>query len=94
MSTAKPGAQEARRAWRRDLIMERLARLGLSRDKTAKLGGRVNPQLLELAREKAGAVSDSQLIEIALGSLVIEDGFADAFQASRGTVDPSLDLDV
>ena len=86
--------QDARKFWRRDIIMERLARLGLSRDKSAKLGGRVNPKLLELARERSGAVSDSQLIELALGNLVMEDGFAEAFRAGRGTVDPSLDLDV
>lgn len=94
MSSRKQVEQESPISWRRNLIMERLARLGLSRDKTAKLGGRVNPKLLELARERSGAVNDSQLIEIALGNLVMEDGFSEAFRASRGTVDPSLDLDV
>lgn len=94
MSGRKQIEQESRRIWRRDVIMERLARLGLSKDKTAKLGGRVNPKLLELARERAGAVNDSQLIEIALGNLVMEDGFSEAFRASRGSVDPALDLDI
>ena len=94
MSSRKQVEQESRRIWRRDIIMERLAKLGLSRDKTAKLGGRVNPKLLELARERAGAVNDSQLIEIALGNLVMEDGFSEAFRTVRGTVDPALDLDV
>ncbi len=94
MSGNGESEQNSRRRWRRDLIMDRLARLGLSRDKTAKLGGRVNPKLLEMARERAGAVNDSQLIELALGNLVMEDGFAEAFRAGRSTVDPSLDLDV
>lgn len=93
MSGSEPGNQETRKLRRRDLILERLAKLGLSRDKTAKLGGRVNPKLLEMARERAGASSDSQLIEFALGNLLMEDGFTDAFRASRGTVDPSLDLE-
>jgi len=38
-------------------------------------------------------MSDSQLLEFALANIVIEDGFADAFMAARGKVDPGLDLE-
>lgn len=78
--------------WRRDNVRELLDRLGLASGKTATLGGRVNPKLLELARERAGVESDSQLIELALGNLVLDDGFPEAFRDLRGTVDPDLDL--
>ncbi len=79
--------------WRRDNVMSLLDSLGMTKDKTAKLGGRVNPRLLALARERAGVSSDSQLIELALGNLVVDDGFPGAFREARGTVDPSIDLE-
>ncbi len=94
MSARDQDKQATRRSYRRDVIIEGLASMGLSRDKTATLGGRVNPRLLEMAREQAGGVNDSQLIEIALGYLVMEDGFSEAFRSARGTVDPALDLDI
>lgn len=81
-------------SWRRDNVLGLLDRLGMTRDKTAKLGGRVNPRLLALARERAGVASDSQLIELALGNLVIDDGFPEAFRAARGRIDPKVDLDL
>ncbi len=81
-------------AWRNHSILKLLDRLGLAKGKTATLGGRVNPKLLKLAREKSGAESDSQLIELALGNLVVDDGFPEAFRKVRGTVDPKVDLDL
>jgi len=62
-------------------------------NKGARVTGRINARLLELARARAGAMSDSQLLEFALANIVIEDGFADAFMAARGKVDPGLDLE-
>lgn len=79
---------------RRHNILNLLNRLGLARDKTAKLGGRVNPKLLALARARAGAESDSELIEIALGNLVMDDGFPEAFRKARGAVDPKVNLEL
>lgn len=79
--------------WRNATVLSLLEKMGLTRNKTAQLGARVNPRLLELARERAGVETDSQLIELALGNLVMEDGFAEAFKASRGTINPDLDLE-
>jgi hypothetical protein len=73
--------------------MSLLEKLGLTRNKTAQFGGRVNPRLLEMARERSGVDTDSQLIELALGNLVMEDGFVEAFRASRGTISADLDLE-
>ena len=78
--------------WRRHSVLRLLDRLGLAKGKTAKLGGRVNPRLLELARDRAGVSTDSQLIELALGNLVMEDGFPEAFREARGKVGPEVDL--
>ena len=79
--------------WRNANVMGLLDRMGLTKNKTVQLGGRVNPRLLELARERAGVETDSQLIELALGNLVMEDGFPDAFRMVRGTVSPDIDLE-
>lgn len=79
--------------WRNASVLNLLEKMGLTRNKTAQLGGRVNPRLLEMARERAGVDTDSQLIELALGNLVMEDGFTEAFRASRGTINPDLDLE-
>lgn len=94
MGEARIPDHQSQSAWRNQSILKLLDRLGLAKGKTATLGGRVNPRLLELAREKSGAQSDSQLIELALGSLVVDDGFPEAFRKARGTVDSELDLDL
>lgn len=94
MEDVKIPEEQSQVAWRNHSILKLLDRLGLSKGKTATLGGRVNPRLLELAREKSGAESDSQLIELALGSLVVDDGFPEAFRKVRGTVDPKVDLEL
>jgi len=88
-----PQPQVTANRWRNASVMNLLEKLGLTRNKTAQFGGRVNPRLLEMARERSGVDTDSQLIELALGNLVMEDGFAEAFRASRGTISPDLDLE-
>lgn len=88
-----PQPQATVNLWRNASVFSLLEKMGLTRNKTAQLGGRINPRLLELARERAGVETDSQLIELALGNLVVEDGFAEAFKASRGTINPDLDLE-
>ena len=85
--------QATSNSWRNANVRDLLREKGLTRGKTAQLAGRVNPRLLELARQRAGGVTDSQLIELALGNLVMEDGFAEAFKASRGTISPDVDLE-
>lgn len=94
MENLKNPDHQSPAAWRNHSILKLLDRLGLAKGKTATLGGRVNPRLLELAREKSGAESDSQLIELALGTLVVDDGFPEAFRKVRGTVDAKVDLDL
>ena len=47
------------------------AELGLTVAKTGRIAGRVNPELVRLAKERTGARSDSELLELALTSLVL-----------------------
>jgi hypothetical protein len=68
-------------------------RSGLLRDKGAgRIGGRVSPALIAQAKVATGISADTDLIEFALANLALEDKFAETFKASRGTVDPDLDL--
>lgn len=79
--------------WRNASVMKFIEKMGLTRNKTAQVGARINPRLLELAHQRAGVDTDSQLIELALGKLVMEDGFSEAFRAARGTISSDLDLE-
>jgi hypothetical protein len=73
-------------------VTERGAELGLTTAKTGRIAGRVNPELVRLAKERTGVSSDSELLELALTSLLLEDGFADAFHAARGAVEGDVEL--
>lgn len=77
---------------RLDAVARRGAELGLTAAKTGRIAGRVNPDLVRLAKERTGARSDSELLELALTSLVLEDGFADAFRAARGAVPGDVEI--
>lgn len=73
-------------------VMIHLEQLGLTVNKTAHVECMVNPELVALARQQTGVGTNSELIEVALGYLILRDGFPDAFRSSRGTVDRDIDL--
>lgn len=73
-------------------VARRGAELGLTAAKTGRIGGRVNPELVRIAKERTGINGDSELLELALTNLVLEDGFADAFCVARGTVDDDVEI--
>ncbi len=72
--------------------MRAAERSGLMGGKTGRIGGRVSPALVEQAKRQSGIETDTDLIAFALATIALEDGFAEAFKASRGTVDPDLKL--
>ncbi|MBE7204196.1 MAG: hypothetical protein INR70_41270 [Parafilimonas terrae] len=74
-------------------VMARAQESGLTGSKGSRISGRVAPELIERAKARTGLRSDTALIEFALANVAIEDGFAEAFRALRGSVDPELDLD-
>ena len=61
--------------------------------KTRIIRGRMDPALVERAKRRTGIASDTELIEAALATLVLEDDFGAWLVSQRGTVDSSLDLD-
>lgn len=76
-----------------EAVMSAAERFGLLRDKGAgRIGGRVSLALIKQAKVTTGLTRDTDLIEFALASLALEDKFAEAFKAGRGTVDPDLEL--
>lgn len=75
-----------------EAVMSAAERSGLLREKSGRIGGRVSPELVEKAKARTGIEADTDLIEFALANLAVEDKFAEAFKAVRGSVDPDLDL--
>ena len=73
-------------------VLARAQESGLIARKGGRISGRVSPELIERAKARTGIRSDTELVEFALANLAIDDDFADAFRALRGTVDPDLDL--
>ena len=65
---------------------------GLLGGKTARIGVRVSPELLQAARESTGLKTDSEILEYALASVALVDRFPETFRQLRGTVDPDLKL--
>jgi hypothetical protein len=74
-------------------LLEQARARGLLSNKTARIGGRVNPALIEKAKRMSGVETDSDLIELALANLAVEDDFPRAFAEARGRIDSDFDLD-
>jgi hypothetical protein len=73
-------------------VMKAAKNSGLLGEKSARIGGRVSPALVEQAKKQTGIEADTALIEFALASVALEDDFAKTFRKTRGTVDPTLKL--
>jgi hypothetical protein len=68
---------------------------GVAKDKKSqRIGGRISPKLVALARRKTGIRSDSDLIEAGLLTLATEDDFGRWLIAQAGRLDKDLDLGV
>lgn len=60
--------------------------------KSARLSGRVSSELIEAARKRAHVTSDTELLELALSRLALEDDFGARLVARKGSIAPDLDL--
>lgn len=66
---------------------------GVAKDKkTQRIGGRISPKLVALARRKTGIRSDTDLIEAGLLTLATADDFGRWLIAQAGRLDKDLDL--
>jgi hypothetical protein len=81
-------------ALRRNALVLELARAAglLGTTKDARLSGRVSARLISAAKQRAHVSSDTELLEIALSRLVLEDDFGARLVRRKGSVPADLDL--
>lgn len=62
--------------------------------KDARVAGRVSSELVAAAKKRAGLSSDTDVIEIALARLALEDDFGARLVRNKGSVPRELDIEV
>jgi hypothetical protein len=88
---ASPGRDGPAELRKRVVALRKAA--GVAADKKSRrIGGRISPKLVELARRKTGIRSDSDLIEAGLLTLATQDDFGRWLVAQGGRLDKDLDL--
>lgn len=75
-----------------EAVMQTAKESGLLHGKSCRISGRVSLALVEQAKRKTGIKTQTDLIEFALATIAIEDGFAEVFRKTRGKVEPTLRL--
>jgi len=85
---------EAAARSRNRLVLEQARASGLLGSvKDARLSGRVSAKLLEAAKRRAHVSSDTELIELALSRMALEDDFGSRLLRRSGSVPADLDLE-
>jgi hypothetical protein len=78
---------------RNRVLLEQARAVGLlGPAKNARLSGRVSSELIEAARKRAHVTSDTELLELALSRLALEDDFGARLVARKGSIAPDLDI--
>ncbi len=91
--TTVPADAEVIARRRNKLVLEQARESGLlGAVKDKRLTGRVSSELLEAAKNRAHVSSDSELIELALSRLALEDDFGVRLLRRKGTLPRDLDL--
>ena len=65
--------------------------LGVARD--ARLSGRVPSSLIKAAKKRAQVTSDTELLELALSLLALEDDFGEKLLRRKGTIPADVNLE-
>jgi hypothetical protein len=66
--------------------------LGLAKD--ARVAGRVSSELVAAAKKRAGLSSDTDVIEIALARLALEDDFGARLVRNKGAVPREIGIEI
>jgi Arc/MetJ family transcription regulator len=66
----------------------------LGKSKNARVAGRVSAELIAAAKRSAGLSSDTEVIEIALAKLALEDDFGARLVRRKGSVPRELDIEL
>ncbi|MGB3386997.1 MAG: hypothetical protein WBA88_03345 [Pseudaminobacter sp.] len=91
--TATTAENDARIAHTRNrLVLEQAKAIGLLAAKDTRLSGRVSSELIEAAKKRAHVSSDTELLELALSRLALEDDFGARLVRRKGSVPADIDL--
>jgi hypothetical protein len=86
--------RKALTATRNRATLEQARAAGLLGDaKDARIAGRVSSELISAAKKRAGISSDTDVIEIALATLALEDDFGAKLVRRKGSVPRDIDLE-
>jgi hypothetical protein len=61
--------------------------------KSARVAGRVSAELVAAAKKSAGVSSDTDVIEVALAKLALEDDFGAKLVRNKGAIPRELDIE-
>ena len=87
-----PDAQQIALARNKQVLDQARAEGLLGSTKDARLSGRVSSGLLAAAKQRAHVVSDSELIELALARMALEDDFGSWLVSQKGSIPQDIDL--
>lgn len=80
---------------RNRLVLEQAKAIGLlGTAKNTRLSGRVSSELIEAAKKRAHVTSDTELLELALSRLALEDDFGVRLVGRKGTIPTDVDLGI
>jgi len=80
---------------RNRLVLEQAKAVGLlGSAKNTRLSGRVSSELIDAAKKRAHVTSDTELLELALSRLALEDDFGARLVARKGSIPPGIDLGI
>ena len=95
MQTRTASENEAKVASTRNkLVLEQASAAGLLGAKNARLSGRVPSELIDAAKKRAHVTSDTELLELALSRLALEDDFGPRLVGCKGSISADIDLAV
>lgn len=78
---------------RHQAILDQARAAGLlGKAKNARIAGRVPAKLVAAAKKRSGLKSDTEVIEVALATLALEDDFGTKLVRRKGSVPKDLDL--
>lgn len=80
---------------RNKLVLEQAKAIGLlGTAKNTRLSGRVPSELIEAAKKRAHVTSDTELLELALSRLALEDDFGVRLVDRKGIIPADIDLEI
>ena len=80
---------------RNRLVLDQARAVGLlGSAKSARLSGRVPASLIAAAKQRAHVASDTELLELALARLALEDDFGARLVRRKGSVPADIDLEL